>query len=374
MRAERERPTGPPVERVTASVYRIPLEEPEADGTFRWDATTVVTVEVTAGGTAGIGYTFGPSACAAVIGDLLSDAVAGRPALDTPGAWRAMVDAVRNAGRPGIASMAIAAVDIALWDLKGRLLGRSVSDLLGAVRHEVPVYGSGGFVSMTDEALVRQLRNWVEVQGFSSVKIKIGEGWGSCEQRDLERIEIARRTIGEGTSLFVDANGGYTRKQAIRMARSFRDLGVAWFEEPVSSDDLDGLRKVAEAVEPDVAAGEYGYDLVYFERMCAAGAVDCLQADITRCAGITEWLRAAGVAAAQGLQISGHTAQSLHVHAAAAVPNLRHLEYFADHARAERLLFDGVPEPREGTLSPDPSRPGIGLDLKRSASQDLRVA
>jgi L-alanine-DL-glutamate epimerase-like enolase superfamily enzyme len=374
MRAERARAReDPPIQKVTASVYRIPLEEPEADGTFRWDATTVVVAEAAAGGTSGIGYTFGPSACGTLIGDLLSDAVAGRSALDTPGAWRAMVDAVRNAGRPGIASMAIAAVDIALWDLKGRLLARSVGDLLGAVRREVPLYASGGFVSMRDEALVRQLRAWVE-DGFTSVKMKIGEAWGSCERRDLERIEIARRAIGDSPSLFVDANGGYTRKQAIRVARSFRDAGVTWFEEPVSSDDLDGLRRVAEAVEPEVAAGEYGYDLVYFERMCAAGAVDCLQADVSRCAGITEWLRVAGVAAAHGLQVSGHTAQSLHLHPAAAVPNLRHLEYFADHARAERMLFDGVPEPRGGTLSPDSSRPGIGLDLKRSDSQELRVA
>jgi L-alanine-DL-glutamate epimerase-like enolase superfamily enzyme len=167
---------------------------------------------------------------------------------------------------------------------------------------------------------------------------------------------------------------GEVRFDAGTRARSFRDLDVTWFEEPVSSDDLDGLRRIAEAIEPDVTAGEYGYDLVYFERMCAAGAADCLQADVSRCAGITEWLRVAAVAAAHGLQVSGHTAQSLHVHAAAAVPNLRHLEYFADHARAERLLFDGVPEPRGGMLSPDPSRPGIGLDLKRSASRDLRVA
>ena len=364
----------PSVERLTSSVYRIPLEAPEADGTLRWDATTVVVAQVAAGGTVGLGYTFGPAACASLIEDLLARAIAGRSALDTPGAWQAMVEAIRNAGRPGIASMSIAAADIALWDLKGKLLGRSVAEMLGRVRRDVPVYGSGGFVSMSDQALVRQLRGWAEDEGFSAVKIKIGEAWGSCERRDLERIEVARRTIGDEVELFVDANGGYTRKQAIRMARTFVDHGVTWFEEPVSSDDLVGLRQVAEAIEPDVAAGEYGYDLVYFERMCAAGAVDCLQADISRCAGVTEWLRVAAVAAAHGLQVSGHTAQSLHVHAAAAVPNLRHLEYFADHAVAERRLFDGVPEPRGGVLRPDASRPGIGLELKRSVGQDLRVA
>jgi L-alanine-DL-glutamate epimerase-like enolase superfamily enzyme len=364
----------PTVTAVTSSVHRIPLETPEADGTLMWDATTVVVVEATGGGERGIGYTFGPAACGSLIGEMLAGVAVGRSALDPPGAWDAMVRAVRNAGRPGIASMAIAAMDVALWDLKGRILGRSVSDLIGSLRTEVPVYGSGGFVSMSDDELVRQLQGWVEDLGCRAVKIKIGEAWGTSERRDLERTEVARRAIGEATGLFVDANGGYERKQAIRMAERLRDLDVAWFEEPVSSDDLDGLRMVAEAVTPDVAAGEYGYDLVYFERMCAARAIDCLQADVSRCAGITEWLRVAAVAAAHGLEISGHTAQSLHLHAATAVPNLRHLEYFADHARAERLLFDGVPDVKDGVLRTDPSRPGIGLLLKRSEAEEVRVA
>src|SRR5436190_2049430 len=167
------------------------------------------------------------------------------------------------------------------------------------------------------------------------VKIKIGQDWGTDEERDLERTALARKVIGDGAELFVDANGAYSRKQAARMASCLGEFGVTWFEEPVSSDDLDGLREIRDLTDIDVAAGEYGYDLVYFERMCAAGAVDCLQADVSRCAGITEWLRVSAVAAAHGLEISGHTAQSLHFQAATAVPNLRHLEYFADHARAE---------------------------------------
>jgi len=362
------------IERIDVSLYRIPLDEPEADGTMTWDATTVVVARPHAGGLSGLGYTFGPAACGALIEEILGDAIRGRSALDVVGAWGAMVRSVRNAGRPGIASMAIAAVDTALWDLKGRLLEAPVASLLGRAREEVPVYGSGGFVSMSDDALVDQLGGWVGNLGIERVKIKIGEAWGSRPERDLARIAVARRGIGERVALFVDANGGYTRKQAIRMARAFLDLGVTWFEEPVSSDDLEGLRIVAEAVEPDVAAGEYGYDLAYFARMCSARAVDCLQADVSRCGGITEWLRAAAVAAGHGLEISGHTAQSLHLHVAAAVPNLRHVEYFADHARAERLLFDGVLEPVGGMLRPDLSRPGLGLDLRERDADRFRVA
>src|SRR6202035_4293652 len=141
--------------------------------------------------------------------------------------------------------------------------------------------------------------------------------------------------IGPDAELFVDANGGYTRKQAVRMALAMADQDVTWFEEPVSSDDLDGLREVRDQVTPDVTAGEYGYDLVYFARMVDAGPVDCLQIDVTRCGGITEWLRAAAVAAARGLQVSGHCAPNLHAHVAAAAQNFRHLEDFHDHVRIE---------------------------------------
>ena len=149
---------------------------------------------------------------------------------------------------------------------------------------------------------------------------------------------------------------------------------MSWFEEPVSSDDLAGLRAVRDAVLPDVAAGEYGYNLAYFERMCAAGAVDCLQADATRCGGITDWLRAAAVAAAHGLQISGHCAPNLHAHPAAAVPNVRHLEWFHDHVRIESMLFDGALDPSGGTVGPGTGgAPGLGLTFRRADAEPYRI-
>jgi L-alanine-DL-glutamate epimerase-like enolase superfamily enzyme len=283
-----------------------------------------------------------------------------------------MVKAIRNAGRPGICSMSIAAVDLALWDLKARLLDMPVVALLGKARDHVPLYGSGGFTTYSDERLSEQLGAWVHDDGIPRVKIKVGQGWGSNEERDLERTALARKVIGDVAELFVDANGAYSRKQAARMARRLAEFGVTWFEEPVSSDDLEGLRAVRDLTDIDVAAGEYGYDLVYFERMCAAGAVDCLQVDVTRCGGITEFLRAAAVAAAHGLDVSGHTAPSMHAHVACAVPNLRHLEYFHDHVRIERLLFDGTLDPKNGSLTPDPAAPGHGLTFKRQDAERFR--
>ncbi len=364
----------PTVEHVTAAVYEIPADRPEADGTLAWSATTLVVAHVTAGGRAGTGCTYAAGACKPLIEGQLAAAVSGHSVLDTGASWQAMVRAVRNLGRPGLVSCAISAVDMALWDLKATLLGLPVSRLLGAARAEVPVYGSGGFTTYDEPAARAQLERWTGEWRIPRVKIKIGESWGTRPGRDLARIAFARQVIGPDAELYVDANGGYTRKQAVRMARAMAAHDVTWFEEPVSSDDLDGLREVRDLVDPDVTAGEYGYDLAYFARMIGAQAVDCVQADVTRCGGITEWLRAAAVAAASGLQVSGHCAPNLHAHVAAAVPNLRHLEYFHDHARIESMLFDGALDPRGGALRPDPGRPGLGLALKTADADRFRVA
>jgi L-alanine-DL-glutamate epimerase-like enolase superfamily enzyme len=310
-----------------------------------------------------------------VITDKLADAVRGCSALDVPAANDAMCRAVRNAGKPGLVAMAISAVDIALWDLKARVLGVPLVRLLGAARPDVPVYGSGGFTTYDDKQLEEQLRFWVEEQRIPRVKIKIGESWGRQERRDLARAEFARELVGDDVEFYVDANGGYTRKQAIRVGRALADLDVTWFEEPVSSDDLAGLHEIRDAITPDVAAGEYGYDLPYFARMLNADAVDCLQADVTRCGGITIWQRAAALAESLGMQISGHCAPHAHAAVAASVPNLRHLEWFHDHTRIESMFFDGTLDPSGGAISPcENTAPGLGLELRSAVANRYRVA
>ncbi|UNO38849.1 enolase C-terminal domain-like protein [Streptomyces sp. MST-110588] len=357
--------TGPAVESLSVCVCTVPTDAPGGDATLTWDSTTMVLVQARSAGVCGLGWTYGAAAGAGVVSDLLAPVVTGRDAWDVPGANEAMSRAVRNAGRPGLVAGAISAVDIALWDLKARLLDLPLVRLLGAARAEVPVYGSGGLTTYGARHTERQLRGWTEDQGFGRVKIKIGESWGRCPDHDLERVRRARRVIGDGCELYVDANGGYGAKQAIRMADRFADQGVLWFEEPVSSDDLAGLRRVRDAVAPDVAAGEYGYDLRYLARMAASGGVDCLQADVTRCGGITVWLKAAAVAESLGLEISGHCAPHAHAHVCAAVPNLRHLEWFHDHVRIEERFFEGALDPSGGAVTPGASgAPGLGLTLR----------
>lgn len=346
----------------------MPTDLPESDGTLEWNSTTLVLVSSHAGDKRGLGYTYADTATATLIHDVLSEAVTGQDAMSPRASWNAMVTRTRNLGRPGIVSMAISAVDIALWDLKARLLNLPLVRLLGTVRESVPIYGSGGFTSYSEQQLQRQLRGWVE-QGISSVKMKIGRDAAA----DVRRVAIARSAIGPDISLFVDANGAYSRKQALIQAQKFADLDVSWFEEPVSSDDLAGLRMLRDRCPAgmDIAAGEYGYDAGYFRRMLGAGAVDVLQADATRCGGITGFLQVAALCEAHHLPLSAHTAPTVHIHLGCAATPLRHLEYFHDHVRIESMFFDGARSPVKGELSPDLLRPGLGIELKRADVQQF---
>jgi len=358
--------SGVAIERIEVSTHTVPTDFPESDGTLEWNSTTLVLVRSYGGNEKGLGYTYADTATATLIRDLLSEVVSGQDAMAPASSWNAMVSRTRNLGRPGIVSMAVSAVDISLWDLKARLLNLPLITLLGAVRKSVPVYGSGGFTSYSEEQLQRQLAGWVE-QGITRVKMKIGR----APAADPERVQAARAAIGPVVELFVDANGAYSRKQALELAEKFADLNVSWFEEPVSSDDLEGLRLLRDRAPAgmDIAAGEYGYEASYFQRMLAAGAVDVLQADATRCGGITGFLQAAALCEAHHIPLSAHTAPSVHTHLGCAVTPLRHLEYFHDHVRIESMFFDGVHAPVNGELSPDLSRPGIGIELKCADAQ-----
>lgn len=363
------------ISQIDARAYTLPTEVPEADGTLRWDSTTLVTVRATAEGVGGLGWTYAPAATALLVRDLLAGTVIGRAAMNVVGTNDAMTKKVRNAGRPGVAASAISAIDVALWDLKSRLLELPLGALLGRVREKVPIYGSGGFTSYNQAQLDAALRTWTTEQAIPRVKIKIGQDWGRAAGRDLERVRHARRIIGDETELYVDANGGYTRKEAIRIAHALDESDVRWFEEPVTSDDLSGLGQVRARSSADIAAGEYGYTLGYFERMCGSDSVDCIQADVSRCGGITAWRDVAAIAASHSLDISGHCCPHLHAHIAAATPNLRHLEWFHDHVRIETRYFDGALDPHGGLICPTTEHGhGHGMELKEPDLAQFRSA
>jgi L-alanine-DL-glutamate epimerase-like enolase superfamily enzyme len=350
------------IEALDVSAFTVPTDAPESDGTLEWDSTTIVVVESRSGTTRGLGWTYAPEAAGDVVEHVLARVVRGRSLDELAAIWLDCGAQLRNAGRPGIAFCALSAVDLSLWDLRARLLDVPLVSLLPAAHDRVPVYGSGGFCSYPLERLGEQLAGWVE-EGIPRVKMKLGRE----PEGDPARLDAARAAIGDA-ELYVDANGAFSAKAAVRWAaRYVENWDVRWFEEPVSSADVDGLRLVREHSSLDVAAGEYAYVAADFRNLI--DAVDCLQADVTRCGGITGLLRVNGLAAAHGLDVSGHCAPQLSAHAFCGVDRLRHLEYFHDHVRIESMLFDGVLEPVDGALVPDRSRPGHGLQLKRAEAQ-----
>ena len=356
----------PQVDGVRVAAYTVPTDSPESDGTLEWTATTLIVAEIEAGGRRGLGYTYADATAGRLIKDVLAPVIDGGSAWAIGDHWRAMVAAVRNMGRPGIAATAISAVDIALWDLKARLLSLPLSDLLGRCRDEIEAYGSGGFTSYDDTRLSDQLSGWADA-GFRAVKMKIGRDPAA----DPHRLDIAREAIGPDVALFVDANGAYDRRQAVRVGESLGARGVTWFEEPVSSDDVDGLRFLRDHVPAGVAvaAGEYAWGPDEIRRLLVGEAVDVLQLDVTRCLGITGFLAGASIAEAMHVPLSAHCAPALHAHLMLAARPGIHLEWFHDHTRIEHLLFDGAPDVVDGVIRLDGAEPGLGLSLRTADAQ-----
>lgn len=352
------------------SAYTIPTDQPESDGTATWDSTTIVIVELRAADVTGLGFSFANVAAAPVAQDLIQKVVLGEDAFDIPSLHSALDREVRNWGRPGLVSSAISAIDNCLWDLKARLLQRPVLSILGKMRDEVAAYGSGGFTSYTEKQLIDQLAGWAS-EGLRFVKMKIGRE----PDKDVQRVSAVQKALKGHAELYVDANGAYQRKQALHKSRQFGDLGVTWFEEPVTSDDRIGLRMLVEHAPPimNIAAGEYCYVLDDARLLIEAQAVDVLQADVTRCGGVTNFLKIGHACEIYHLPLSAHTSPSVHATLCCALVAAINVEYFHDHSRIEQMIFDGAIRPLNGNLKPDLSRPGLGLELKRADAERFQV-
>ncbi|HZO94594.1 MAG TPA: enolase C-terminal domain-like protein [Candidatus Baltobacteraceae bacterium] len=360
---------GVAVDGLSVSAYAVPTDRrPESDGTAVWDATTLVLVEIDAGGTRGTGWTYAPAAAGKLIEEKLAGLVRGADALDTRALWTKLTGAVRNAGRSGLASYAISAIDVALWDLRARLFDVALCDLAGLVREAVPIYGSGGFTSYDVATLQEQLGGWAAA-GMRAVKMKVGRDHAA----DPARVAAARDAIGPGVRLFVDGNGGYDVEDAIAAAYRFAECGVTWFEQPVDHNDLRGTRRVRDHAPPGMAisTGEYITDTARADEL--APVCDVLQADASRCGGYTGFFAIDGYCDVVRKPLSSHCGPMLHLHAAAAALRLRHMEYFHDQVRIEKLLFDGTIEPVDGLLRPDRTRPGHGLTFKHADARRFAI-
>lgn len=358
------------IQDIKISAYTLPTDLPESDGTLEWNSTTLVLVELTAQDRTGIGYTYSSPAAAAYIRQKLQSIVTGQNPFDIEKIHADMLTAIRNDGHCGLAMMALSAIDTALWDLKAKILDLPLCELIGRADDAVNVYGSGGFTSYSDTQLENQLGVWAS-DGFSAVKMKIGRN----PENDIARVHTARAAIGESVELFVDANGAFNSRQALRLTEFFKNDDISWFEEPVSSDDRASLHFIRQQISPHIriAAGEYGYSQKDFLALLQHEAVDILQADATRCGGITGFLKAGKLAETFHVPFSFHCAPALHLHAAIGLPGHEIGEYFHDHARIENILFDGAIQPQKGQLKPNLSSAGMGLTFKRQDAEKYKL-
>jgi L-alanine-DL-glutamate epimerase-like enolase superfamily enzyme len=354
------------------SAYTVPTDkQPESDGTAVWDSTTIVIAELTAEGVTGVGYSYANEAAAKVAEELIRKEILGGDAFDIPSLHSAMDRKVRNWGRPGLVASAISAIDTSLWDLKARLLHLPLLGLLGKVREEIQAYGSGGFTSYTEKELLDQLTGWA-AEGFSSVKMKIG----THPEQDVARVTAVQKALNGRAQLFVDANGAYDRQQALHKAQQFGDLGVTWFEEPVTSDDRIGLHMMVERAPAvmKIAAGEYNYTLDDARLLIDLQAVDVMQTDVTRCGGVTNFIKIGHLCDISHYPYSAHTAPSIHATLCCALSPAMNVEYFHDHVRIERMFFEGALTANNGMLKPNVSEHGLGLNFKRSDADKFKVS
>lgn len=354
------------------SAYTIPTDkQPESDGTAEWNSTTIVIAELTANGVTGLGYSYANEAAAKVAEELIQKEILGHDAMDIPSLHSAMDRKVRNWGRPGLVASAISAVDTCLWDLKARILQMPLLTLLGKVRDNILAYGSGGFTSYTEKELLNQLTCWAD-EGFSCVKMKIG----THPEQDVERVATVQKALKGKAQLYVDANGAYDRQQALHKAQQFGDLGVTWFEEPVTSDDRIGLHFMVERAPAvmKIAAGEYNYTLDEARLLIEAQAVDVMQTDVTRCGGVTNFIKIGNLCDISHYPYSAHTAPSIHATLCCALLPAMNVEYFHDHVRIEHMIFDGAITAKKGLLTPDLSAHGLGLSIKQADAQKYQVS
>jgi L-alanine-DL-glutamate epimerase-like enolase superfamily enzyme len=353
------------------SAFTVPTTQPESDGTAEWNSTTIVIIELTADGVTGIGYSYANSAAAKVAEELVKKQILNTDPFDIPALHSALDRQVRNWGRPGLVASAISAIDTCLWDLKARLLEEPLPCLLGKVRDEIQAYGSGGFTSYTEKELIDQLTGWAE-EGFAFVKMKIG----THPDQDVARVTAVQKALNGSAQLYVDANGAYDRQQALHKSREFGDLGVTWFEEPVTSDDRVGLHLMVERAPAvmKIAAGEYNYTLDDARLLIEAQAVDVLQTDVTRCGGVSNFIKIGHLCEICHYPYSAHTAPSIHASLCCSVLPAMNVEYFYDHVRIEQMFFDGAITAHDGKLKPDLSRHGLGLEFKRSDAEPYQVS
>ena len=350
------------VKDVEVYVVRRKLEEPIFDANLKieWTGNVVVRI-ITESGLEGWGMTDG-SPIAEYILRRFRDVIIGSDPLASEDLWNRLYQLIRPSGRKGVALIAMSAIDIAIWDLRGKLLGLPVHMLLGGSNRRIPVYASVGFLSMPEDEVVEKALTYVN-DGITTLKIKIGYDNGSNISSDIRRVRAVRDAIGAGVEIIVDANGVYDVATAIRFARLASSIDISLFEEPTHADNLDGLRRIRDTGLIPVASGENEYTKYGCRDMIVAEAVDVIQFDITRVGGVTEMMKVAAITQAWNVKLAPHFFPQFSAHILSAASNGLFLEVFPENL--SKPIIKNQPPIVNGFYE-IPNMPGMGLEFDLS--------
>jgi L-alanine-DL-glutamate epimerase-like enolase superfamily enzyme len=348
-------------------LVRLPDEEPLAGGPASPDMKrNFVTLTLgTDQGIEGIGYTFfgGPLAGALKAAvDALAEIAKGEDPMRMESIIGKIKTATASSGPGGITMLALSAIDIALWDIKGKALNLPVSALLGGFRKRVPTYASGALMRGFPLAHVEKAAATLVGKGFRQMKTQLALPGDTNPEKEVERIRVVRNAVGPEIDLMCDINQRWDVRQAISIGRRVDEYHLFWLEDVTAPDDYAGLARVAAALDTPVAGGEYVYGIVPFRHMLEARSVDIVMVDMLRAGGLTPWIKIAGMAEAFNLPIVNHLAPEISVHLVAAVPNGLTVEYMPWSSR----LFEETPQPEKGWLTV-PDKPGLGLKFDAAA-------
>jgi L-alanine-DL-glutamate epimerase-like enolase superfamily enzyme len=354
---------------IQTTLLSVPLNPPIADSThvlnhIQWILVDVHTDQEVTGNSFMMTFDYGPELLRGIVDSELKKLVVGKDARDIAGIWQSLYAHCEYIGQTGIAAWGIAAIEIALWDILGKQLGVPVCQLFGGFREEVPIYGSGGWLSYSRDELLGEVSSHLK-RGFSMVKMKVGR---SNIKRDAERVRAVRKLIGDEVRLMVDANQAWTPPQAVAFARQVEDQDIFWFEEPVAKDDLDGYCQVAGSIDIPVATGEREYSVGAFREFLVKQGAAIVQPDALRIGGLSQCLKVAHLAEAFNRPVAPHFYKEMDVHVLAAVRNGLYLEYFD-------WLDDLLLHPLQVSngMARVPTLPGMSLEFKPEAIKEYKV-
>jgi L-talarate/galactarate dehydratase len=353
------------IKRIQSQVVRLPADEPLVGGpSFGGPFRELVTLRIeTDSGIEGIGVTFFGAALTATLKhavDQLGALALEEDPLRVEAVGRKLRNAAGGSGPGGIFTLAFSAIDMALWDIKGKALGQPLATLLGGLRDRVPTYASGALMRTFPLDHVVTAASVLVGKGYKQMKMQLALPGDTTLEREVERAKLIREAVGPNVDLMCDINQRWSVHQAIDIGRRLEDVHLYWLEDVTAHDDYAGLARVADALVTPVAGGEYVYGITPFRHMLEARSVDIVMIDLLRVGGIANWMKVAGMAEAFNVPVVSHLFPEIHVHLVAAIPNGLTVEYMPWSFR----LFEEVPVPVNGELRV-PSKAGLGLAFDR---------